>query len=108
MASPLVNKALYCSGATTNKTPKRRNGASFEQVAKVMGVVIPLSMIIGFCEEFAFRGLLPLIIAAKTGLPTAGVVVLSGLIFGVSGFTCRDFSVSWSPICVPSNDLRQC
>ncbi|CAN0016265.1 unnamed protein product [Scytosiphon promiscuus] len=55
---------------------------SERQVAKVVGVVIPLSMIIGVCEECAFRGLLPLIIAAKTGLPAAGVVVLSGLIFG--------------------------
>lgn len=48
------------------------------------GVVIPLAILIGFCEECAFRGLLPLFIAAKTGLPTAAVVALSGVIFGVS------------------------
>lgn len=47
------------------------------------GVVIPLAILIGFCEECAFRGLLPLFIAAKTGLPTAAVVALSGVIFGV-------------------------
>lgn len=55
-----------------------------EQVAKVTSVVIPLSMLVGFCEECAFRGFIPLLIAAKTGLPTAAVVVLSGVIFGVS------------------------
>eukprot|EP00752_Nemacystus_decipiens_P001536 g1505.t2 len=55
---------------------------SERQVAKVTAVVIPLAILIGFCEECAFRGLLPLFIAAKTGLPTAAVVALSGVIFG--------------------------
>ncbi|CAN0111505.1 unnamed protein product [Pylaiella littoralis] len=55
---------------------------SERQVAKVTSVAIPLSMLVGFCEECAFRGFIPLVIAAKTGLPTAAVVVLSGVIFG--------------------------
>lgn len=56
----------------------------FKQMAKVTGIVIPLSMLVGFCEECAFRGFLPLILAAKTGLPLPAVVLLSGIIFGVS------------------------
>ncbi len=54
------------------------------------GIVIPLSILVGVCEECAFRGLLPLLIAAKTGLPTATVVALSAVIFGVTvrGFLC--------------------
>lgn len=73
--------------ATLNKsTPNTLNDPplSAEQVSKVTGIVIPLAILIGVCEECTFRGLLPLIVAAKTGLPTAAVVVLSGMIFGVS------------------------
>ncbi|CAM9568887.1 unnamed protein product [Ectocarpus sp. 6 AP-2014] len=55
---------------------------SKRQLGKVTGVVIPLSMLVGLCEECAFRGLLPLILAAKTGLPMAAIVVLSATIFG--------------------------
>lgn len=54
------------------------------QLGKVTGVVIPLSMLVGLCEECAFRGFLPLILAAKTGLPMAAIVALSATIFGVS------------------------
>ncbi|CAM9418933.1 unnamed protein product [Ectocarpus fasciculatus] len=55
---------------------------SKRQVGKVAGIAIPLSMLVGLCEEFAFRGFLPLILAAKTGLPTAAIVAVSATIFG--------------------------
>ncbi|CAM9203915.1 unnamed protein product [Ectocarpus sp. 13 AM-2016] len=55
---------------------------SRRQLGKVTGVVIPLSMLVGLCEECAFRGFLPLILAAKTGLPMAAIVALSATIFG--------------------------
>lgn len=57
-------------------------------MGKVAGIAIPLSMLVGLCEEFAFRGFLPLILAAKTGLPTAAIVAVSATIFGVSLFFC--------------------
>lgn len=98
--------ALFLFFHARTKISKRWDGLHVEQVAKVVGVVIPLSMIIGFCEECAFRGLLPLIIAAKTGLPTAGVVLASGIIFGVS---CCSFSTLCpfsSLFGLPSSDVR--
>ncbi|CAM9548817.1 unnamed protein product, partial [Ectocarpus sp. 8 AP-2014] len=55
---------------------------SKRQLGRVTGVVIPLSMLVGLCEECAFRGFLPLILAAKTGLPMAAIVALSATIFG--------------------------
>lgn len=53
------------------------------QAAKVLAIVTPLATLIGFAEECTFRGYLPLILAAKTGLPSAAVIGLSGVIFGV-------------------------
>lgn len=53
------------------------------QAVKVLAIVIPLATLIGFAEECTFRGYLPLILAAKTGLPSAVVIGLSAVIFGV-------------------------
>lgn len=52
------------------------------QAVKVLAIVIPLATLIGFAEECTFRGYLPLILAAKTGLPSAVVIGLSAVIFG--------------------------
>lgn len=58
----------------------------------VLAITIPLATLIGFAEEFTFRGYLPLILAAKSGLPLAAVVGVSGVIFGVSwSFIWREF-----------------
>lgn len=53
------------------------------QVTKVTAVSIPLAVLVGISEECGFRGFLPLLLAAKTGLPTAAIVVVSGLFCGV-------------------------
>lgn len=50
-------------------------------------ISIPLAALVGVSEECGFRGFLPLLLEAKTGLPTAAIVVLSGLFCGVRG--CR-------------------
>lgn len=52
----------------------------------MLAIVIPLATLIGFAEECTFRGYLPLVLAAKTGLPSAAVIGISGVIFGVSSF----------------------
>eukprot|EP00752_Nemacystus_decipiens_P001531 g1501.t1 len=53
------------------------------QATKVTAVSIPLAVLVGISEECGFRGFLPLLLADKTGLPTAAVVVLSGAFCGV-------------------------
>ncbi|CAM9382385.1 unnamed protein product [Ascophyllum nodosum] len=53
------------------------------QVAKALILVIPLASLVGFAEEFTFRGYLPLILAVKTGMPAVAIVGVSGVIFGV-------------------------
>lgn len=53
------------------------------QVVKVFALTIPLASLIGLAEELAFRGILPLVLTDLTGLPTAAVIGLSALIFGV-------------------------
>lgn len=53
------------------------------QVTKVAAVSIPLSMLVGISEECGFRGFLPLILTTHTSLPTAAIVVLSGIFCGV-------------------------
>ncbi|CAB1097781.1 unnamed protein product [Ectocarpus sp. CCAP 1310/34] len=40
-------------------------------------------MIVSVSEECGFRGFLPLILATHTSLPTAAIVVLSGIFCGV-------------------------
>ncbi|CAM9208962.1 unnamed protein product, partial [Hapterophycus canaliculatus] len=68
--------------ATTERVVLKLFGSK-RQVAKVTGVSLPLALLVGFAEECGFRGFLPLILSAKTGLPTAAVVILSGLFCGV-------------------------
>lgn len=60
-------------------------------MGKVTAIAIPLAILVGFAEEFTFRGYLPLILAAKTGLPTAAIVLFSSVIFGVRLTTPSDF-----------------
>eukprot|EP00904_Undaria_pinnatifida_P006092 jgi/Undpi1/2612/HiC_scaffold_13.g05991.m1 len=85
------------------------------QASKVLAIVIPLATLIGFAEEFTFRGYLPLLLAAKTGLPSAAVIGLSGVIFGalhaatwayfinatLSGLFFHYLLLSSGNICVP-------
>ncbi|CAN0016470.1 unnamed protein product [Scytosiphon promiscuus] len=68
--------------ATTERVVLKLFGSK-RQLAKVTGVSLPLALLVGFAEECGFRGFLPLILSAKTGLPTAAVVILSGLFCGV-------------------------
>eukprot|EP00903_Cladosiphon_okamuranus_P013591 g12658.t1 len=56
---------------------------SARQVTKVTAVSIPLTVLVGISEECGLRGFLPLILAAKTGLPMAAVVVVSGVFCGL-------------------------
>lgn len=58
------------------------------QVTKVTAVSIPLAVLVGVSEECSFRGFLPLLLAAKTSLPMAAIVVVSGVFCGVSLRCC--------------------
>lgn len=58
------------------------------QVTKVTAVSIPLAVLVGISEECGFRGFLPLLLAAKTGLPMAAIVIISGVFCGVSLRCC--------------------
>lgn len=42
-----------------------------------------LALLVGFCEECVYRGLVPLLLAAKTGLPLAAIVGISAVFCGV-------------------------
>ncbi|CAM9821572.1 unnamed protein product [Ectocarpus sp. 12 AP-2014] len=53
------------------------------QVAKVAVVSVPLAMLVALCEECVYRGLVPLLLVAKTGLPVAVVVGISAVFCGV-------------------------
>lgn len=54
-----------------------------EQVARVAAVSVPLAMLVALCEECVYRGLVPLLLVAKTGLPVAAVVGISAVFCGV-------------------------
>lgn len=54
-----------------------------EQVARVAVVSVPLAMLVALCEECVYRGLVPLLLVAKTGLPVAAVVGISAVFCGV-------------------------
>lgn len=58
------------------------------QVTKVTAISIPLAVLVGISEECGFRGFLPLLLAAKTGLPMVAIVVVSGVFCGVR-LCCR-------------------
>ncbi|CAM9419980.1 unnamed protein product [Ectocarpus sp. 4 AP-2014] len=68
--------------ATTERAVLNLYGSK-RQVTKVAAVSIPLSMLVSASEECGFRGFLPLILATHTSLPTAAIVVLSGIFCGV-------------------------
>ncbi|CAM9638151.1 unnamed protein product [Ectocarpus sp. 12 AP-2014] len=68
--------------ATTERAVFNLFGSK-RQVTKVAAVSISLSMIVSASEECGFRGFLPLILATHTSLPTASIVVLSGIFCGV-------------------------
>ena len=42
-----------------------------------------IGLVVGFGEEFIFRGFLPAVLTVKLGLPVAAAVVISSAIFGV-------------------------
>ncbi|CAN0016402.1 unnamed protein product, partial [Scytosiphon promiscuus] len=52
------------------------------QVARVAAVSASLALLVGFCEECVYRGLVPLLLAAKTGLPLAAIVGISAIFCG--------------------------
>ncbi|CAM9548887.1 unnamed protein product [Ectocarpus sp. 8 AP-2014] len=52
------------------------------QVARVAVVSVPLAMLVALCEECVYRGLVPLLLVAKTGLPVAAVVGISAVFCG--------------------------
>ncbi|CAN0398291.1 unnamed protein product [Ectocarpus sp. 8 AP-2014] len=68
--------------ATTERAVLNLFGSK-RQVTKVAAVSTPLSMLVSASEECGFRGFLPLILATYTSLPTAAIVVLSGIFCGV-------------------------
>ncbi|CAN0111903.1 unnamed protein product [Pylaiella littoralis] len=75
--------------ATTERAVLNLFG-SRRQAVKVSAISVPLAALVGWSEECGFRGFLPLMLAAKTGLPTAAVVLLSGVFCGLF------HAVSWA------------
>ncbi|CAM9450891.1 unnamed protein product [Ectocarpus sp. 12 AP-2014] len=57
-------------------------GRRRQQVARVAVVSVPLAMLVALCEECVYRGLVPLLLVAKTGLPVAAVVAISAVFCG--------------------------
>ncbi|CAM9203840.1 unnamed protein product [Ectocarpus sp. 13 AM-2016] len=57
-------------------------GRRRQQMTRVAVVSVPLAMLVALCEECVYRGLVPLLLVAKTGLPVAAVVGISAVFCG--------------------------